>query len=173
MAGGRLELPDEGRDVNIRRFVLASLAIFVFALLWNGVVHLVVLRSADAILSTIGRPAAQRSLWLSLLSTLALAMLFVWSYARAARLGTMREGLTHGIFFGVLAGLLVDVNQYVLYPVPASLALSWFGFGMIEFCIYGVLAAWFYQAGDAARFATGLSSPVPWRPHDRTRSEDT
>jgi hypothetical protein len=40
--------------------------------------------------------------------------------------------------------VLVDLNQYVLYPIPASLAIRWFVFGLLEFCIYGILASKLY-----------------------------
>jgi len=131
--------------MNYKRFFLASFVIFVFALLWNGIVHLLILRGPETILATIGRTEAQRSLGLSILVTAIIALLFVWSYSKFARYGNLKEGLTHGVFFGILAGTLVDLNQYVLYPIPASLALSWFGFGMIEFCIYGIIVSKFYQ----------------------------
>jgi hypothetical protein len=53
--------------MNPKRFVLASLVIFIFAVLWNGLIHLVILREADSVLTTIGRPESERSLVLSLL----------------------------------------------------------------------------------------------------------
>ncbi len=130
--------------MNVKRFFLAALVIVIFALLWNGIVHLVILRGADAVLNAIGRPESGRSLWLSLLSTVLIAVLFVWSYVRCARRGTMQEGFIHGLFFGILAGVLVDLNQYILYPVPGPLAISWFGFGLIEFCIYGIVVSRLY-----------------------------
>jgi len=131
--------------MNFKRFVAASSSIVVFALAWNGLVHMVILREADAVLNTIGRPASDRSLVLSLLVTLVLALVFVWSYTRYAHRGTLREGLSHGLFFGILAGILVDLNQYVLYPIPASLAFLWCAFGIIEFCIYGVIVSRIYR----------------------------
>ncbi|KAA0222372.1 hypothetical protein EDS67_26980 [candidate division KSB1 bacterium] len=130
--------------MNINRLFITAGAIFLFALLWNGFVHLVILADANSALATITRPAAERSLGLSLFITAALALLFVWSFARFARQGNMKEGLLLGIFFALLAGILADLNQYVMYPIPASLAAKWFGFGLIEFCGYGVLAAWLY-----------------------------
>ncbi len=45
----------------------------------------------------------------------------------------------------MLAGLLVDLNQYILYPVPGGLAAAWFAFGFVEFCIYGMLATLLYR----------------------------
>ena len=134
--------------MNYKRFVITSLVIIIFALVWNGIVHLFILREADSILNTIGRPESQRNLYLSLLVTALLSMLFVWSYAHFAKRGDLHDGLMHGIFFGILAGTLVDLNQYILYPIPASLAFTWFIFGLIEFCIYGILVSTLYPVKD-------------------------
>ncbi len=134
--------------MNYKRFFIAIIAIFVFAMIWNGIVHLVLLREADSILNSIGRQESQRNMFLSILVTVILATLFVWSYARFARRGDLRDGLTLGLFFGLLAGTLVDLNQYVLYPIPASLAITWFAFGLVEFCIYGVLVSILYPIKD-------------------------
>jgi uncharacterized membrane protein YhfC len=134
--------------MNYKRFFIASIAIFIFAFIWNGIVHLIILREADSILNSIGRQESQRNLFLSLLVTAILSMLFVWSYSRTAKQGNVRDGITHGLFFGILAGVLVDLNQYVLYPIPASLAITWFAFGLVEFCIYGLLVSKIYSIND-------------------------
>ena len=132
------------------RFFLACTVIFFFALVWNGLVHLVILSNANSILTVIGRPESERNLLLSLIATFALSALFVWSYSRLAKRGTMASGITHGLFFGLLAGVLADLNQYVLYPIPASLAVSWFVFGVVEFTISGILVSWVYRAKSQA-----------------------
>ncbi|QYO63633.1 hypothetical protein [Leptolyngbya sp. 7M] len=130
--------------MNYTRLIVTSVAIFIFALLWNGLIHAVVLQDANAALVNVARPAAERNMGLALLLTAGLAFLFVWSYAYTAQHGTLREGIAHGLFFAVLAGFLVNLNQYILYPLPASLVMKWFVSGLVEFCIYGGLASWLY-----------------------------
>ncbi len=130
--------------MNYKRLITTSAVLFIFALLWNGLIHGVVLRDANAALANLARSEAERNLGLSLLLTAGLAFLFVWSYAYTARRGNWREGISHGLFFAILVGILVDLNQYVLYPLPASLVLKWFVFGIVEFCGYGILASWLY-----------------------------
>ena len=125
--------------MRFRRFVFASLALFTVALIWNAFVHLVVLRQANAAVAHLHRPDLSDKLWLSLLLTLALSGLIVAGYAAFARTGSLREGLGYGIFLALLAGLLVDLNQYILYPIPATVALLWFLGGLLEFSLYGVL----------------------------------
>jgi hypothetical protein len=140
-----------------KRFVLTVIAIIVFALLWNGILHGLVLREAEIMaLGNLARLAADRSLPLAFLVTAGIAVLFVLSHTGFVQPRGIKGGLAHGAFFGVLAGLLVDLNQYVLYPIPGSLAAYWFLFGFCEFCIYGIIAAWLYPlTGDQTQVGSG------------------
>jgi hypothetical protein len=130
--------------MNYKRLITTAAVIFIFALLWNGFIHLVILRDANAALTAVARAEADRNLGLSLLITAGLAFLFVWHYARFAQRGDLSEGISHGLFFAVLVGIMVDLNQYVMYPIPASLVVKWFVFGLVEFCVYGILVSWLY-----------------------------
>lgn len=130
--------------MRVQRFVLACGGLFVVAVVWNAFVHLVVLRQANASVEHLRRPDLADKVWLSLVLTAGLVGLFVWGYDRFARDGSVRESLAYGLFFGLLAGLLVDLNQYVLFPIPASVAVQWFFGGLVEFSLYGLLVRRLY-----------------------------
>jgi hypothetical protein len=127
--------------VRTKRFVLTCALLFVVALLWNAFVHLVVLRAANASVQHLRRPDLSDKLWLSLVMTAAVVALFAWGYTRFARDGSVKEGLRYGVYFALVAGVLVDLNQYVLFPIPASVALQWFLGGLAEFTLYGAIVA--------------------------------
>ena len=127
-----------------KRFALACLVLFVLALAWNGVVHLVLLRDANALVAPLHRPDLADRLWLSLVLTAAIVVLFAWGYRRFARDGSLREAIRYAVFFALLAGVLVDLNQYVLYPIPGWLAALWFVGGLVEFVLYGVVLKTLY-----------------------------
>lgn len=129
--------------MNIRRSTAATAAIVLFALIWNGLVHMVILAEANLALNDVARAPEQRSVVLAVLLTVGIAATFVSSFNLWAGTGRLREGLVHGGIFAVLAGLLVDLNQYVLYPIPGLLALQWFLFGTVEFLGYGLIASFF------------------------------
>jgi hypothetical protein len=132
-----------------RRFVLTVGATVLFALVWNGIVHGLALHQAEAAIAGLVRPAADRSLPLALLLTAGVGVMFVVSHAWLVRPHGLGQGLVHGAWFGVLAGLLVDLNQYLLYPIPGFLAGCWFLSGVFEFCGYGLIAAWLYPVARA------------------------
>ncbi len=123
----------------MRRFLVATVVLFALAIAWNAVVHLVVLRSLDASVRHLYRPDLADRLGLSLLLTAAVVALFVAGYARFARDGSLREGVRYGASFALVAGVLVDLNQYVLFPIPAAVALAWFASGLAEFALYGAV----------------------------------
>lgn len=124
-----------------KRPLLAFLALFLLSLAWNALVHLVVLAEVNASVQHLRRADFGDQLWLSLLLTAAVVALFLAGYVRIARTGSWREGAVYGVAFGCLAGLLVDFNQYLVYPLPGRVAALWFAFGLVEFTGYGLLAS--------------------------------
>lgn len=124
----------------MRHTLLASLAVFVFAMLWNSLLHGVVLRAVDGQIETLVRPNRQAYLPAALGLTYGLALAFVIGYRRFARDGSLREAMLFGVYFAILAGLLVDLNQYVLYPLPGVVPLAWFVGGLGEFLGYALIA---------------------------------
>jgi hypothetical protein len=140
-------LRNRAREVSMTRgarLALTAVAIVIFALLWNGLVHGLLLHEAEAALTGLLRPAGDRSSLLALLVTAGIAATFMVSHVWLVRPAGIGQGLVHGMWFGLLAGLLVDLNQYLLYPIPGYLASCWFLSGMFEFSCYGLIAAWLY-----------------------------
>ncbi len=134
-----------------RRAVLAVLAVFVFTMAWGTFYHLVLLRGADEAIRHLYRPDLSARMWLSVLGVLGISGFFVAGYRLAARRGTVGEGLAYGVGFCILAGLLVDLNQYVLYPIPGALVLKWFFGGLVEFAANGVLVSLICPVGKGGR----------------------
>jgi hypothetical protein len=130
--------------MKVKRFLVATCLLFVVALGWNALVHLALLRGAEAQMKGIFRSDAAQNWWLGLLLAFTLVSLFVVGYHQFARSISLSEAIGFGLYFGVLAVLLVDVNQYLLYPVPGRLALAWSIFGVLEFVVYGVVLRWLY-----------------------------
>ncbi len=125
--------------MRLRRFLLACAVLFVVALAWDGALHLVLLREAEAAVRPLYRSDLADRTWLSLVAAAAVVVLFVLGYRRFARVGSVREAAGYGLFFALVAGVLVDLNQYVLLPLPGRLACLWFLGGLVEFTLYGLI----------------------------------
>jgi hypothetical protein len=127
--------------MSTRRIIVVSLVLTAVALVWNGVLHLVVLRGIEAPVRHLYRSDLSAAAVQSVLLTVAIMVLFVLGYSRVRRSGRGVEGLLYGFMFGLLAGVLVDGNQYILYPIPGQVALLWFCCGLLEFAVYGLIVS--------------------------------
>lgn len=125
--------------------ISASLIITLFALLWNGFIHLIILKNENAILSSIHRPDMNEKMWISIFVTLAIATLFSYSYSKWRKTGSYKESMFHSLFFAVLMIVVVDINQYVQYAIPFTLVSKWDLFGLAEFLIYGLIITFIYR----------------------------
>ena len=142
----------------VGRFTFVCVALVAISLGWNAIVHLVLLRPVDETVRHLFRPDLGDRIGLSLLMTAGVACLFAAGYARFARDGSVREGAFYGACFALLAGLLVDLNQYLLYPIPAWVAATWFASGLVEFTLYGIVVSRIVPPG---RGLSPASDPLP------------
>lgn len=129
----------KGKNVHIKFIVVNTIILFVFALIWNAMVHLVILKKQNDALSAIHRADLNDKMWISILVTISICLLFTISYLRWKKNGTIGETLVHSLLFASLMAIIVDLNQYVLYNIPFSTILLWTLFGFCEFIIYGMI----------------------------------
>lgn len=121
------------------RLLIAAAVSFVFSIVYNGFVHLVILSTANKQLESLRRVDFSSIAWISILSTLATSFIFTAIYSLFVSEKSTSRGLFFGFCFGLFIAIIIDVNQYVLYPLPFSLVASWAFFGIIEFSLIGMI----------------------------------
>lgn len=135
--------------MNVKRALFAFLAASGFTIIWGVLYHLLLFKEADQQIRHLYRTDLNDKMWLSVLGVLGVSAFFVAAYRLCTRRGTVGEGVVFGVCFSVLAALLVDLNQYVLYPIPASLIFIWYLGGLVEFAVNGALVSLIYPTGRA------------------------
>lgn len=131
--------------MNIRRFLIASIAVYAVFQVMDFIIHGIILSETYKSLSSIWRPDMMSLMWIFYAAGLVTAFLFVYIFTK----GYEDRGLLEGLRFGIIIGLFMNVigifGQYVMYPIPISLSVQWFVFGMIEFAVAGIVAAAIYR----------------------------
>jgi hypothetical protein len=128
-----------------RFLVISTLVLSVFALLWNGLIHLVVLKVADEAIESIHRPDMSEKMWISIIITVFIVLLYAINFLKWRKTGSVFETSKHSLFFAALMIVVVDLNQYLQYEIPFSLILKWSFFGVIEFVMYGVILSFLFK----------------------------
>ena len=130
--------------INIKRFVLATLAVFVVYEAIDLLVHMVILGKTYQAMR-IWRPDMEQKMWIIYLAVLIFSAVFVYVYSK----GYEGKGLIEGLRFGVITWALIKLpgilSQYVIYPVPYKLALKWLGFALIQMAVIGIIVSLIYK----------------------------
>ena len=136
--------------MNWKRFFLASLAVFAVFRAGDYIIHGIILAPTYQSLAEVWRPDMQSYMWILTVVGVFFALLFTFIFTRGYESKGPAEGLRYGLLIGLLLSGAGSFQQYVVYPIPLSLALQWFGFGMVEFLIAGLLAASIYKGPSRA-----------------------
>mgnify|MGYP001579827119 CR=1 FL=1 len=131
--------------MNLKRFVMASLAVFLAFEVIDAIVHTGILGATYQALAPIWRPDMMAKMWIMHIGSFILAFLFTYIFIRGYENKGMMEGIRYGIIIGLFSNIPFGFYSYVMYPLPFSLCLSWFIYGMIEFIICGIIAAAVYK----------------------------
>jgi hypothetical protein len=131
--------------MNMKRFIWASLAVFLASEISMVIIHQGILAKTYQALGPIWRPDMMSKLWMYHVGSFLLAFLFTYIFTK----GYENKGVAEGVRFGIVIGLFANIPyafyEYAMYPLPFSLCLQWFVYGMIEFVILGIIAAAIYK----------------------------
>jgi tryptophan-rich sensory protein len=131
--------------MNVKRYIGASITVFVSFQVLDFIIHGIILAPTYEALKDVWRQDMMSKMWIMYITSLVLSFLFAYVFTK----GYEGKGIAEGIRYGIIIGLLMNVvgmfNQYVVYPIPFSLALKWFIFGTIEFVACGIVASLIYK----------------------------
>lgn len=119
--------------MNWKRFLLATLAIFVFMFFYEFLIHGVLLMRTYEETPTVWRTMSemQANMPLTILSQLALSAWITYMFSQIYPDGGIINGVRFGLYLGVFAGILSG-SWYLVLPVAAKLGWSWLAIWIAE-----------------------------------------
>ena len=134
--------------MNTKRFIMASLVVFVGFEIIDMIIHGGILAKTYEGMN-IWRSDMMSKMWIFHLGSFVMAFLFTFIFIKGHENKGIAEGARYGIVIGLFANIPYGFYSYAMYPLPFSLCLQWFVFGMIEFIICGLIAAAIYKPVEA------------------------
>ena len=135
--------------MNIKRFVLASVAVLITLFVLEYLIHGIWLRGIYQGTASAWRPETeiQARMFLMWLGYLIFTPVFVTIYSKGYEKG--KPGFGQGLRYGVLMGLLFSpmsaLSWYTVLPIPGLLGFYWFIGMMAEMLACGIVAGLAYQ----------------------------
>ncbi len=131
--------------MNLKRFIFASLAVFITFEIFNFIIHSVILSRTYESLSFIWRPDMMSIMWIMSIAIFIFAFLFVYIYSRGFGQGLL-TGIRYGLVIGIIVICVPAFNQYVVYPIPFKLVIQWCIYGLIQCIFCGMVASLIYKS---------------------------
>ena len=132
--------------MNVKRYILASIAVFIVMVIYAGLVHGVLLANLYQATANVWRGQADMMAFFpfNLVMKGLLTLWFVFILTRFSSAGGWQGGLTVGFYFGVFAGLHAAFSYYYL-PIGVTLAGAWFLKSVVEWMLCGAVAGAIYR----------------------------
>lgn len=122
------------------------IVVFIGMAVVEFVIHGLILSSTyeSEPLKSIWRADMQSKMWVFYVVYLIMSYFFTLIFSKGYEGKGIGEGVRFGFYMGLLMATPMAYASYVTYPIPYSLALQWFIFGIIEYVILGILVAMVY-----------------------------
>ena len=135
--------------MNTKRWLLASVAVFVVVAVLEFLIHGVLLSDVYRQTASVWRSGAemQKLMWIFWVGMLVFAPFFALIYVKGYEKDKpgLGQGFRYGLYVGVMLSVMHSFGWYVILPIPLALAFYWFLGILVEFVAAGVAAGLVYH----------------------------
>ena len=124
-----------------KKFWVGFVAVFVAMAIWQFVVNMVFLQGEYQATSQLWRPMEEMKYGLFYVVYLIVSFFFTLIFSKGYEGKGIQEGLRYGFYVGMIMATSMAYGTYGSMPIPYSLALKWFLFGLLEYMILGIIVA--------------------------------
>jgi len=135
--------------MNTKRWLLASVAVFVVVAALEFLIHGVLLSDLYHQTASVWRSEAemQKMMWIFGVGVLVFAPFFSLIYVKGYEKGKpgLGQGFRYGLYVAVMLSVMHSFGWYVILPIPLALAFWWFVGTLVEFIAAGIAAGLVYH----------------------------
>lgn len=124
-----------------KKVLIGWIAVFVWIMVWEMIVNMGLLASEYMATAHLWRPEAEMKIWLFWVVYIFVAYFLSLLFSKGYEGKGISEGVRFGLYVGLLMAIPMAYGTYGAMPIPYSLALKWFIYGMIEYVVAGVILA--------------------------------
>jgi hypothetical protein len=142
---------ERGEIMNVKRFVLGCVAVYVIYQIFGFLIHEVFLGDTYAALASVWRPEAEMmsKMWIMFLTSAVWTVLFCYIFTRGYEGKGAMEGARYGLIMGLFVGIPFSYESFVIYPIPLGLAHVWMVSAVVLSAICGIVLALIYRPAEA------------------------
>ena len=130
--------------MNVPRFIISSIVVFVFVFLFEFLFHGVFLTGLYEETTHLWRPVGERNMAFILMSQIFFSFIAVFIFTRNVEGKGICEGFRFGLYLGLVLGSL-QLATYFYLPIPLTLTLGWVAAGVLKGLGSGIVSSLIYK----------------------------
>lgn len=134
----------------MKKFLLATLSVFVAWEVLDFIIHSVMLAQMYKDTAALWRPMAEMKMGLLIFVTLISSAVFCYLYDAFVKDKNMANAVKFGVIFGIGTGVGMGYGTYSMMPIPYLMALAWFLSSVVETTIAGLILGLIYKGDTTA-----------------------
>jgi hypothetical protein len=121
-----------------------AIAVFIWIAVWEFLVNAIFLMGDYQATAHLWRAEGDMKMWIFYLIYIIVSYFLSMIFAKGYEGNGVPEGLRFGLYIGVLMAIPMAYGSYAAMPIPYTLALKWFLFGLVEYVVAGIVLAMVY-----------------------------
>jgi hypothetical protein len=137
--------------MNVQRYVIGSLVVFVFLLVASWLFHSIIMSGWYDEASNLLRPESEGGayiIWM-IIGFLLLAFGFCFIFTKGYENKGIAEGLRYGLYVGLAFSVSASLINFSVYPYPWKWVVGWIIGNPIILILAGIIAAAIYRPRQA------------------------
>lgn len=137
--------------MNVKRYILGSLAVFLFVYLAEFVFHGMFMKDAYLAQMELLRPEGEQMAYMPFMALgfLILAFGFCFIFINGYEGKGVAEGLRYGLYAAIAFGVSSHLIRYAVFPLPKDWVVSWIVGESVIIMLAGALMAVIYKPKGA------------------------
>jgi len=127
-----------------KKVLMSFIAVFITMEILSFVVNGLILSATYEATKALWRTDMNSLMWIFHVLTLVGSFFFTLIFSKGYEGKGMMEGVRYGTYIGIWMSIGMAYGTYAMIPIPYSLALQWFIYGVIQYIIAGVVVAQVY-----------------------------
>lgn len=123
---------------------MGFIAVFITMEILSFVVNYLILGSTYEANKALWRSDMMSMMWIYHVITLVGSFFFTFIFSKGYEGKGIAEGVRYGAYIGIWMSIGMAYGTYASFPIPYSLALQWFIYGIIQYIIAGAVLAQVY-----------------------------
>jgi hypothetical protein len=137
--------------MNWKKILVAFIVVYVVGMIYNYLVHGVLLTGAYEAVKSVFRPEADmnRLMWVQFITAFFISFFLVYIFAKGYQGRGIMEGVRYGLVMWAFVSVPMNFGQYMVYPLPYSLVWIWLISDLVIFVITGIIICLIYKPLEA------------------------